>query len=174
MSEGPKLFTNKPKKSQLKPVSPQSSSSSSMAQPSSHTPPPPLEPPRESFARRYKFVWPLLLALNLSVGAYLFMRTKKKDMGVEEEVSGIPPTPGPSTAAAAAVPTAEKTPSPAPIVEPVMLRDPIPENQQRELYKWLLEEKRKVKPKDAEERKRLDEEKAILKQFIRAKSIPSL
>ncbi|XP_058179274.1 uncharacterized protein LOC131298027 [Rhododendron vialii] len=176
MSEGPKLFSNKPKKSQLKPVSPspQSSSSSSMAQPSSHTPPP-LEPPRESFARRYKFVWPLLLAVNLGVGAYLFMRTKKKNSGVEEEVSGVPPTPTPSpSTAAVTVPVTEKTPSLPPVVEPVMLRDPIPENQQRELYKWLLEEKRKVKPKDAEEKKRIDEEKAILKQFIRTKSIPSL
>lgn len=103
------------------------------------------------------------------------MRTKKKDSGVEEEVSGVPPTPAPSpSTAAVTVPVTEKTPSPPPVVEPVMLRDPIPENQQRELYKWLLEEKRKVKPKDAEEKKRIDEEKAILKQFIRTKSIPSL
>lgn len=103
------------------------------------------------------------------------MRTKKKDSGVEEEVSGVPPTPAPSpSTAAVTVPFTEKTPSLPPVVEPVMLRDPIPENQQRELYKWLLEEKRKVKPKDAEEKKRIDEEKAILKQFIRTKSIPSL
>ncbi|GAB4842471.1 hypothetical protein Ancab_012445 [Ancistrocladus abbreviatus] len=26
------------------------------------------EPPKESFARRYKFVWPLLLTVNLAVG----------------------------------------------------------------------------------------------------------
>jgi hypothetical protein len=37
-----------------------------------------------------------------------------------------------------------------------------------------LEEKRKIKPKDREEKKQIDEEKAILKQFIRAKSNPSL
>ena len=106
--------------------------------------------------------------------AYLFTRTKKKD---EEEVPGVSPTPGPSTAAAAVtatVPGSEKALSPPPIIEHVMLRDPLPENQQRELFKWLLEEKRKVKPKDSEEKKRIDEEKAILKQFIRAKSIPSL
>ncbi|KAF5931942.1 hypothetical protein HYC85_028113 [Camellia sinensis] len=105
---------------------------------------------------------------------YLFMRTKKKDAGVEEgEVPNVPPTPGPTTAAAV-VPIGEKTSFPTPIIESVMLRDPIPENQQRELFKWLLEEKRKVKPKDSEEKKRIDEEKAIIKQFIRAKSIPSL
>ncbi|GAB4842466.1 hypothetical protein Ancab_012439 [Ancistrocladus abbreviatus] len=26
------------------------------------------EPPKESFSRRYKFVWPLLLTVNLAVG----------------------------------------------------------------------------------------------------------
>ncbi|KAL7162613.1 hypothetical protein ACSBR2_042990 [Camellia fascicularis] len=176
MSESPKLYANKPKKAQLKqssPPPPPQSSSSMATQPPSKPPPPP-QPPKESFARRYKFVWPLLLAVNIAVGAYLFMRTKKKDTGIEEgEVPNVPPTPGPTTAAAV-VPIGEKTSFPTPIIESVMLRDPIPENQQRELFKWLLEEKRKVKPKDSEEKKRIDEEKAIIKQFIRAKSIPSL
>ncbi|KAL7180363.1 hypothetical protein ACSBR1_043545 [Camellia fascicularis] len=158
---------------QSSPPPPPQSSSSMATQPPSKPPPPP-QPPKESFARRYKFVWPLLLAVNIAVGAYLFMRTKKKDAGVEEgEVPNVPPTPGPTTAAAV-VPISEKTSFPTPIIESVMLRDPIPENQQRELFKWLLEEKRKVKPKDSEEKKRIDEEKAIIKQFIRAKSIPSL
>ncbi|CAL5439525.1 unnamed protein product [Camellia sinensis] len=178
MSESPKLYANKPKKAQLKqsppPPPPPPQSSSSMATQPPSKPPPPPQPPKESFARRYKFVWPLLLAVNIAVGAYLFMRTKKKDAGVEEgEVPNVPPTPGPTTAAAV-VPIGEKTSFPTPIIESVMLRDPIPENQQRELFKWLLEEKRKVKPKDSEEKKRIDEEKAIIKQFIRAKSIPSL
>lgn len=51
-------------------------------------------------------------------------------------------------------------------------RKPIPEDEQRELFKWILEEKRKINPKDREEKKRIDEEKAILKQFIRAEKIP--
>ncbi|XP_057504478.1 uncharacterized protein LOC130787986 isoform X1 [Actinidia eriantha] len=181
MSEGPKLYTNKPKRAQLKqreegsPPPPPPSSSSLMGTPPPSKTPPPSQPPRESFARRYKFVWPLLLTVNIAVGAYLFMRTKKKDTDTEEEVPNVPPTPGPTTAATVAVPVSEKTLSPSPpIIEPVMLRDPMPENQQRELFKWLLEEKRKVKPKDSEEKKCIDEEKAILKQFIRAKSIPSL
>lgn len=55
---------------------------------------------------------------------------------------------------------------------PVKVLEPIPEDQQRELFSWMLEEKRKVKPRDREEKKRIDEDKAILKQFIRAKSIP--
>lgn len=53
-----------------------SSSSSSMAtQPPSSQPPPPVppQPSKESFARRYKFLWPMLLTVNLAVGGiYLF------------------------------------------------------------------------------------------------------
>ncbi|KAL5579506.1 hypothetical protein UlMin_011948 [Ulmus minor] len=175
MAEGPKLYTNKPKKAQLKQFQEHrgndfSSPSSSMGTPassfSSSQPPPPPPPPKESFARRYKFLWPMLLTVNLAIGAYFFMRTKKKDLGAEEEVAS-------TTAAATTAPTAEK-PLPAPTIkEPAKLREPIPEDQQRELFKWILEEKRKVKPKDPEEKKRIDEEKAILKQFIRAKSFPS-
>ncbi|CAA3010890.1 WAS WASL-interacting family member 3 isoform X1 [Olea europaea subsp. europaea] len=135
-------------------------------------PPPPPQPPKESFARRYKFIWPLLLAVNLTVGAYFFMRTKKKDVGTEEtESQDVPTTPVSSSASATVT---EKSPTPPLVMEPAKLRAPIPENQQRELFKWILDEKRKVKPKDPEEKKRIDEEKAILKQFIRAKSIPSL
>ncbi|PON48133.1 hypothetical protein PanWU01x14_239210 [Parasponia andersonii] len=72
MAEAPKLYTNKPKKAQLKQFqdhkgkdfsSPLSSSSSSMG---ASQPPP--QPPKESFARRYKFLWPMLLTVNLAVG----------------------------------------------------------------------------------------------------------
>lgn len=106
------------------------------------------------------------------IGAvYLFMRTKKKDTGLEEEVASTVPS---SSTPTTATPVTEK-PIPLPtILEVVKPREPIPENQQRELFKWILDEKRKVKPKDAEEKKRIDDEKAILKQFIRAKSIPSI
>ena len=96
------------------------------------------------------------------------MRTKKKDTDVEDEVVA----PG-STTAAVTAPVEKPLPSPT-IKEPPKLREPISENQQRELFKWILEEKRKVKTKDPEEKKRVDEEKAILKEFIRAKSIPSI
>ncbi|GAA0178627.1 hypothetical protein LIER_29865 [Lithospermum erythrorhizon] len=166
MSEPPKLLVNKPKKSQLKQVE----------QP---TPPPssaphsaPAEPVKDSFGRRYKFLWPLLIVVNISVGAYLFMRTKKKDVGPDEEVKDVSNSSGPATVVNAAV--TETPVASLPIVEPPKPRQPIPEEQQRELFKWLLEEKRKIKPRDAEERKCIDEEKAILKQFIRSKSIPTL
>lgn len=88
-----------------------------------------------------------------------------KDEEKSEEVK-------PSSTASPVAAVSEKVFAP-PIVEPIQ-RPPIPEDQQRDLFKWLLEEKRKVKPKDAQERKRIDEEKAILKQFINAKSMPSI
>ncbi|KAK3426753.1 uncharacterized protein LOC104449964 isoform X1 [Eucalyptus grandis] len=174
--EGPKLYANKPKKAQLKqsakefaPPPPSSSAAASYTMGSQPPPPPP--PPKESFARRYKFLWPLLLTVNLAVGAYLFMRTSKKDQTIteEEDSKAVSSTPVPTTVTT----TIAATEKPVPIIaEPVKPREPIPEDRQRELFKWILEEKRKLKPRDREERKRLDEEKAILKQFIRAKSLP--
>lgn len=68
-------------------------------------------------------------------------------------------------------PIPEKTTLPlaAPAIwKTVWVPEPVPEDQQREICQWILEEKRKVKPINREEKKRLDEEKAILKQFIRA------
>lgn len=59
-----------------------------------------------------------------------------------------------------------------PVTTAAEVRAPIPEEQQREIFKWMLEEKRKVKPKDPVEKKQIDEEKAILKQLLLAKSIP--
>ncbi|XP_073295857.1 uncharacterized protein [Primulina huaijiensis] len=174
--EGLKLFTNKPKRSKLKPVTPSTIASSSSTGTASVVPPPtppPPPPPKESFARRYKFTWPLLLAVNFVVGAYLFTRTGKKDVGPEEaEKPDAPATSTSTSPPAAPVPISENSVT-RPTVEPVQ-RAPIPEDQQRKLYKWLLQEKRKIKPKDGEEKKRIDEEKAILKQFIRAKFIPNL
>ncbi|KAF5744807.1 protein STU1-like [Tripterygium wilfordii] len=190
MSEGPKLYTNKPKKAQLKQCQVQqqgkgftspSPSTASLSTPAAaaqssaaasykmgSAPPPPPQPPKESFARRYKFLWPILLTVNIAVGGYLFMRTKKKDTSsVEEEV----PKDVPSNPAAMTAKIAEETML---AIKMPTRREPIPEDQQRELFKWMLEEKRKVKPKDPEEKKHIDEEKAILKQFIRAKSIPSI
>ncbi|XVE72373.1 hypothetical protein DITRI_Ditri11bG0034300 [Diplodiscus trichospermus] len=111
------------------------------------SPAPAPQPPKESFARRYKFLWPLLLAVNFTVGAYLFMRTKKKDTGITEE----DPLPSPS------------------ITQPVKLPEPIPESQQGELFKHILEEKRKVKRKHPEEKKQLGEGEALLKTIYSSK-----
>lgn len=98
-----------------------------------------------------------------------------KDKGTQEEAETPDNnrTPSSSSSTAPAAATITEKPITLSIREPIQ-RGPIPEDQQRELYKWMLEERRKVKPRDAEEKKSIDEEKAILKQFIRAKSIPSL
>uniref|UniRef100_A0A5B7B9T4 Uncharacterized protein n=1 Tax=Davidia involucrata TaxID=16924 RepID=A0A5B7B9T4_DAVIN len=135
-------------------------------------PPPPPPPPKESLAQRYKLVWRVLLISNLALGAYMFARARKKDTSVEDSKAAakIPSVP----IETATTPVPEEPALSPPITKPVTARQPIPEDQQRELFKWILEEKRKIKPKDPEEKKRIDEEKAILKQFIRAKSIPSL
>ena len=64
------------------------------------------------------------------------MRTKKKDEHIEEE--GATPV---SIPAAKTAPTAEKTLHSPSVTKPVKLQEPIPEDQQRELFKWMLEEK---------------------------------
>lgn len=115
-------------------------------------------------------LWLLDVRLTVvSTLAYLFARTKKKDIPEEEEQHAPAVSTKDTTAPAVQTPV-----SLPPVTEQVIIREPIPENQQRELFKWMLEEKRKVKPNDPEEKRKLDEEKAVLKQFIRAKSIPSL
>ncbi|KAI8565411.1 hypothetical protein RHMOL_Rhmol03G0257000 [Rhododendron molle] len=140
--------------------------------PLSSSPPPP-HPPTESLARRYnKVVWRTLLLSNLVLGVYMLARAGKKERAAENRKARAKEPSTPVATTATSVPE-EPLPSP-PIIEPVKVREPIPEDQQRELFKWILEEKRKVKPKDREEKKRIDEEKALLKEFIRAKSIPSL
>ncbi|TQE12396.1 hypothetical protein C1H46_002049 [Malus baccata] len=94
------------------------------------------------------------------------MRTKRKD--IEENVIATVSTTAQTT-------TTEKPLLPSPtITEPIKMLEPIPEDHQHQLFKWMLQEKRKVKPKDPEEKKHLDEEKAILKQFLRAKSLPTI
>lgn len=112
----------------------------------------------------------------LDVVAYLFMRTSKKDTETaeEEEESKVAVAPPTSSSVPSTASMVDKSPSTTPVVQPVIKREPIPPSQQHELFKWMLEEKRKIKPKDAEERKRIDEEKAILKQFLRVKSLPNL
>ncbi|KAI8565410.1 hypothetical protein RHMOL_Rhmol03G0257000 [Rhododendron molle] len=106
------------------------------------------------------------------IRVYMLARAGKKERAAENRKARAKEPSTPVATTATSVPE-EPLPSP-PIIEPVKVREPIPEDQQRELFKWILEEKRKVKPKDREEKKRIDEEKALLKEFIRAKSIPSL
>ncbi|CAK9134955.1 unnamed protein product [Ilex paraguariensis] len=132
-----------------------------------------MEPPKESVAQRYKFVWRFLLISNLALGAYMFARARKKDTSVVEETKAAAKVPS-SPITTVAPPTPDEPVFSPPITEPVKALQPIPEDEQRELFKWILEEKRKINPKDPGEKRRIDEEKRILKQFIRAESIPKL
>ncbi|KAL1314612.1 hypothetical protein AAHE18_16G201100 [Arachis hypogaea] len=61
-----------------------------------------------------------------------------------------------------------------PATTPVAVRNPLLEEQQHEVLLWMLQEKRKMKPRDQAEKKQIDKEKAILKRFLRAKSIPKV
>ncbi|GFP89341.1 dead-box ATP-dependent RNA helicase 20 [Phtheirospermum japonicum] len=161
------------------PITMASASPTGAAAPPPRPPPPPPQPPKESFVRRYRFLWPLLLVVNFTIGAYVLMRTTTKNKSTSDEEIPAGPTTSTSTSTSTVATSTiiekpiTENPITPPIIEPVV-RAPIPEDQQREMFKWMLEEKRKVKPRDAEEKKRIDEEKYILKQFIRAKSIPSL
>lgn len=109
--------------------------------------------------------------------AYMFARARKKDMDIVNSKAPKTRTKD-SKATLEASPPITTTPDfetpavPPPVTKPLKVQQPIPEDNQRELFKWMLEEKRKVISKDREEKKQIDEDKAILKQFIRANSIP--
>ncbi|KAK6273588.1 hypothetical protein POUND7_010671 [Theobroma cacao] len=137
---------------------------------------------KESRINRYKPIWRILLISNLALGAYMFAKARKKNSSIvdnkpakiemepeksktEADLSSAPLTP---------TPVYEEPPIFPVVATPPKVLEPIPENQRCELFEWILEEKRKVKPKDPEERKRIDEEKAILKQFMRSKSMPRI
>ncbi|KAK6236474.1 hypothetical protein QUC31_020251 [Theobroma cacao] len=137
---------------------------------------------KESRINRYKPIWRILLISNLALGAYMFAKARKKNSSIvdnkpakiemepeksktEADVSSAPLTP---------TPVYEEPPIFPVVATPPKVLEPIPEDQRCELFEWILEEKRKVKPKDPEERKRIDEEKAILKQFMRSKSMPRI
>ncbi|KAL2553719.1 hypothetical protein Fot_07338 [Forsythia ovata] len=133
--------------------------------------PPIREIPNEPVVKRYKIVWRVILIFNFALGAYMFAQAGRKERVKEktEERAEVVSTPTATTA-----PTYEEPAFSPHIPRPVMVRQPIPENEQRELFEWMLEEKRKIKPMDRQEKKQIDEEKAILKQYIRSKSIPSI
>ncbi|KAM7276344.1 hypothetical protein ACFE04_018210 [Oxalis oulophora] len=143
------------------------------APPTPPPPPPPQDLPNIPKSRRP--IWRILLLGSFAVGAaYVYTTTLKNNQTVQVSQTEKEIQASSSNNTTAATPSVVEEPLvPPPLVETVK-REPIPESQQRELFKWMLEEKRKIKPKSPQEKKQIDEEKAILKQFIRAKTIPSL
>ncbi|KAI5001017.1 uncharacterized protein LOC123443756 [Hordeum vulgare subsp. vulgare] len=117
-----------------------------------------------AFMRR---VFPFLLATNIFIGVYVFAKTYKRDQDKKNAEAAA------AAAAAAALlapPAAVAKPAPP----PKRVLPPLSEDEQRQVYKWMLEEKRKSKPRDAAEKNKINEEKALLKEIIRAESLPRL
>jgi hypothetical protein len=99
---------------------------------------------------------------------YVFAKTYKRDQEKKNAQT--------TAAAALSSPasTSAKAPDPAPAPAPESVLPPLSEDEQWNLYKWILEEERKIKPRNATEKKKIDEEKALLKEIIRDKSLPRL
>ncbi|CAO2190776.1 unnamed protein product [Urochloa humidicola] len=139
--------------------------------------PEPAAPPQAPSAAKGVFmrrIFPFLLATNVFIGVYVFAKTYKRDQEKKNAEAAA------AAAAVAALsspasPTAKAAdPAPAPAPAPKRVLPPLSEDEQRQVYKWMLEEMRKTKPRDAAEKNKINEEKALLKEFIRAESLPRL
>ncbi|CAL9107487.1 unnamed protein product, partial [Musa textilis] len=95
---------------------------------------------------------------------YVLLRTSKKESTEkdEEAVGEVPASP----VATIKPVIPDKKQVIGPIPAPLKVLPPIAEQEQRELFQWILEEKRKVKPGDRAEKKKIDEEKALLKHCL--------
>ncbi|XBI64351.1 hypothetical protein VPH35_044525 [Triticum aestivum] len=129
--------------------------------------PQPQPPVKGAIMRR---VFPFLLATNIFIGVYVFAKTYKRDQDKKNAETAAAAA---AAAALSAPPVAVAKPAePAP--PPKRVLPPLSEDEQRQVYKWMLEEKRKSKPRDAAEKNKINEEKALLKEIIRADSLPRL
>ncbi|KAL2929976.1 Protein strawberry notch-like protein 1 [Bienertia sinuspersici] len=130
----------------------------------------------ESRVQRLKFAWRIFMIANFGLGAYIFAMAKMKEGSSKSEKQVEAPLVVPAVTSAPKVDRSEEPEIVAatPIAELMKVHEPISEDEQRDLFKWILNEKRKAKPRNRDEKRRIDEEKSILKQFIRADSIPSL
>ncbi|XP_052159470.1 uncharacterized protein LOC127776964 [Oryza glaberrima] len=132
-------------------------------------------PPEAPSAKKGVFmrrIFPFLLAANIFIGVYVFAKTYKRDQEKKnaQSAAAAAAVAALSSPAAPAAETVDPTPTPP----PKRVLPPIPEDEQRQVYKWMLEEKRKIKPRNAAEKNKINEEKVLLKEFIRAESLPRL
>ncbi|KAL6615444.1 hypothetical protein ACP70R_037714 [Stipagrostis hirtigluma subsp. patula] len=135
--------------------------------------PDPAAPPQAPSAARGVFmrrIFPFLLATNVFIGVYVFAKTYKRDQDKKNAAAAA----AAAAAEALSSPTSATAKAEDPVPPPKRVRPPISEDEQRQLYKWMLEEKRKIKPRNAAEKSKINEEKALLKQFIQAESLPRL
>ncbi|NP_001143903.1 hypothetical protein Zm00014a_004002 [Zea mays] len=135
------------------------------AKPDTAAPPQAPSAAKGVFMRR---IFPFLLATNVFIGVYVFAKTYKRDQEKKNAQT--------TAAAALSSPasTSAEAPDPAPAPAPKSVLPPLSEDEQWNLYKWILEEERKIKPRNATEKKKIAEEKALLKEIIRDKSLPRL
>ncbi|CAL4963021.1 unnamed protein product [Urochloa decumbens] len=145
--------------------------------------PDPAAPPKAPSAAKVVFmrrIFPFLLATNVFIGVYVFAKTYKRDQEKKNAeaaatAAAVAALSSPaSPIAKTADPAPALAPAPAPAPAPKRVLPPLSEDEQRQVYKWMLEEKRKTKPCDAAEKNKINEEKALLKEFIRAESLPRL
>jgi hypothetical protein len=97
---------------------------------------------------------------------YVFAKTYKRDQDKKNAEA--------AAAAAAAAPPAPIAKPAEPAPPPKRVYPPLSQDEQRQVYKWMLEEKRRTKPQNAAEKTKINEEKALLKEIIRAEYLPRL
>ena len=105
---------------------------------------------------------------------YVFAKTYKRDQEKKNAEAAAAAAAALSSPASATAKAEDPVPAPAPAPTPKIVLPPLSEDEQRQVYKWMLEEKRKIKPRNAAEKNKINEEKALLKEFIRAESLPRL
>lgn len=105
------------------------------------TPPPPPPPPSAGKERLLRGLFPLVFAVNIGLGVYIFTRASKKQ-SAEKDVETAKKVPSSPVVSTGAIVT-EKTIS-TEVPGPKEALPPVPEHEQHELFNWILEEKRKV------------------------------
>ncbi|PAN30058.1 hypothetical protein GQ55_5G270800 [Panicum hallii var. hallii] len=139
--------------------------------------PEPAAPPQAPSAAKGVFmrrIFPFLLATNVFIGVYVFAKTYKRDQEKKHTEAAAAAAAAAALSSPASATAKAADPAPAPAPTPKIVLPPPSEDEQRQVYKWMLEEMRKIKPRDAAEKNKLNEEKALLKDFIRAESLPRL
>ncbi len=100
---------------------------------------------------------------------------KAPDTEPEAQIAKPQETPqqAPSTIMAPTnTPSQERVPPPPPPPPPP--KPIVSSEQQREILQWILEEKRKIKPRNKVEKAQINEEKQYLKKLIRGQELPVL
>ncbi|KAG0594407.1 hypothetical protein M758_UG074600 [Ceratodon purpureus] len=170
----PKLFMHKPKKASHPPggeMGEQVVRVPVVQQPAATAvPTAPLKPP---FWYRYRAGVGALLLVNLGIGGYVLSRPKPV-LDSQLHKGAIEPEPAKAKSAPEHVPVPVVA---AAVAAPEWAPPPkvtISEEEQRQVLEWILQERRKVKTRNKAEKARIDEEKKMLKQFLRASHLPPL